>query len=396
MKLLYITLENLSLHKGSVVHVKEIVNGLRERGYHVGLVASSLNKDEKAVLFYNLNIIPSFILQLLKLKKQPYIASLVFLFVYLLRILPQYDIIYARDYHTVIAALFPRLLFRKKLVYEINGIANEEQKLKKDSFLNRILVFLIEKAERVATKYSERIVSVTPHIGTYLIENYKCASDKVIAIGNGVNTKYFYPVRDEVLLEKWRNKVGIAKEEIIIAFVGNLAPWQGVETLIEVAPLILKEVRNIKFLIIGDGILRKEFKTKVNRLGVSDHFIFTGMIQYENIPILINLADICVAPFISKRNRTTGVSPLKVFEYMACGKPIVCSRIEGLEFIEQKGVGRLISPEDVMSLQEGLIDLIKNPQKRIMMGNKGLQISREIFNWESRVIEIEKVLIELA
>jgi glycosyltransferase involved in cell wall biosynthesis len=396
MKILYITLENLSLHKGSVVHVKEIVNGLRERGYHVGLVASSLNKDEKAVLFYNLNIIPSYILQLLRLKKQPYIASLVFLFLYLWRILPQYDIIYARDYHTVIAALFPRLLFRKKLVYEINGIAHEEQKLKSHSILNHILVSFIRKAEKMATKYSERIISVTLHIGTYLIENYKCAPDKVIIIGNGVNTKKFYPIRDEALLEQWRNKVGITKEEIIIAFVGNLAPWQGVETLIEVAPLILKEVRNIKFLIIGDGILRKEFKAKVNRLGVSDHFIFTGMIQYENIPILINLADICVAPFISRRNRTTGVSPLKVFEYMACGKPIVCSRIEGLEFIEQKGVGRLISPEDVMSLQGGLIDLIKNPQKRIMMGNKGLQISREIFNWESRVIEIEKVLIELA
>ena len=103
------------------------------------------------------------------------------------------------------------------------------------------------------------------------------------------------------------------------------------------------------------------------------------MIEYEDIPILINIADICVAPFISKRNRTTGVSPLKVFEYMACGKPVVGSRIEGLEFIEQEGVGRLIPPEDVMSLQEGLIDLIKNPQKRIMMGNKGLQIAREKF-----------------
>lgn len=396
MKILYITLENLSLHKGSVVHVKEIVNGLRKLGHHVGLVASSLNKSEEADRFYNLNVITSFMLRLFRLKKKPYIAALIFLFLYLLRILPQYDIIYARDYHTVIAAFFPRLFFRKKLVYEINGIANEEQKLKKDSFLNRILVFLIREAEKMATKCSERIISVTPHIGTYLIENYKCTSDKVITIGNGVNTKIFYPIRDESLLEQWRKKVGIAKEEIIIVFVGNLAPWQGVETLIEVAPLLLREIRNIRFLIIGDGILKKPFEAKVNSLGVSDHFIFTGMIQYENIPILINLADICVAPFISRRNRTTGVSPLKVFEYMACGKPIVCSRIGGLEFIEQNGVGRLIPPEDVVSLQEGLIDLIKNPQKRIMIGNKGLQIVREKFDWELKSALIEKVLEELA
>src|SRR4030042_5852542 len=107
MRILYVTLENLSLHKGSVVHVKEIVNGLRKLGHHLGLIASSLNKSEEADCFYNLNVIPSFMLRLFRLKKQPYIASLIFLFLYLLRILPQYDIIDARDYHTVIAAFFP-------------------------------------------------------------------------------------------------------------------------------------------------------------------------------------------------------------------------------------------------------------------------------------------------
>jgi glycosyltransferase involved in cell wall biosynthesis len=396
MRILYITLENLSLHKGSVVHVKEIVNGLREAGHQVGLVAISLNKSEEANRFYNLNVMTSFMIRLFRLKKQPYIVSSIFLFLYLLKILPRYDIIYARDFHTVMIAFFPRLIFKKKLVFEINGIANEEQKLKSRSFLNRILVLLIQAAEKMATKHSERIVSVTPQIGVYLIQNYHCFPDKVKVIPNGVNTKKFHPIHDEALLLNWRRKFGILEEEIVIAFVGNQAPWQGVEYLIKVAPLILKEVRNIRFLIIGDGILRKTFKAKVNRLGVSDHFIFTGMIQYENIPILINLADICVAPFISRRNRTTGVSPLKVFEYMACGKPIVCSRIEGLEFIEQEGVGRLIPPEDVMSLQEGLIDLIKNPQKRIMMGNKGLQIAREKFDWELKSALIEKVLEELA
>ena len=146
---------------------------------------------------------------------------------------------------------------------------------------------------------------------------------------------------------------------------------------------------------MGDGLLRGSLEKRVSDSIYEKKFIFTGMIEYEEIPILINLADICVAPFISKRNRTTGVSPLKVFEYMACGKPIVCSRIEGLEFIEQEGVGRLISPEDVVSLQEELIDLIKNLQKRIMMGNKGLQIAHENFDWELKSALIEKVLKEL-
>jgi hypothetical protein len=70
----------------------------------VGLIANSLNKDGGAAHFYNLNIIPPFMLRLLMLKRQPHVVSLLLLFIYLIRILPQYDIIYARDFHTVIIA----------------------------------------------------------------------------------------------------------------------------------------------------------------------------------------------------------------------------------------------------------------------------------------------------
>jgi glycosyltransferase involved in cell wall biosynthesis len=369
MKILYITLEDLSLHKGSVTHIKEIVAGLQKRGHQVGLIG----RPWKSI-----------------------VLSSLFLLISLFGKLPQYDVIYARDYHTVILALLPRLFFRKKLVYEINGIANEEQKLKKDSFLNRILVFLIEKAERMATRCSDRIVSVTPQILSHLMTNSFYHPEKVEVIGNGVDIKKFRPIHNEALLGEWKERLGIRKEEIVIAFVGNLARWQGVNILIESAIRLLSRGERLKLLLVGDGPLKKELVRKVMGSVFSKEFIFTGMIRYEDIPILINLADICVAPFISRRNRITGVSPLKVFEYMACGKPVICSRIGGLEFIEAEGVGHLIEPEDVMSLQEALIDLIENPQKRIIMGNKGLQIAREKFDWESRVIEIEKVLIELA
>jgi glycosyltransferase involved in cell wall biosynthesis len=393
MKILYITLENLSLHKGSVVHIKEIVNGLREAGHQVGLVAISSEQPENADHFYNLNMMTCFISRLFRLKKQPHFVSSIMLFLYLLKILPQYDIIYARDFHTVIIALLPRIIFKKKLVFEINGIAHEEQKLKSHSILNRILVSFIRKAEEMATKYSERIISVTPHIGTYLIENYKCAPDKVIIIGNGVNLKKFYPIRDETLLEQWRKKVGISKEEIIIVFVGNLAPWQGVETLIEVAPLLLRKIRNIRFLIIGDGILKKPFEAKVNSLGVSDHFVFTGMVIYKEVPLYINIADICVLP---KKRLKSGYSPIKLYEYMACGKPVVASRVEGLEFIEEEGTGRLTEPEDIINLEKTLYNLIKEPQERLRMGGKGFQIARERFSWKSRVTQIEEVLKKMA
>jgi glycosyltransferase involved in cell wall biosynthesis len=179
----------------------------------------------------------------------------------------------------------------------------------------------------------------------------------------------------------------------VISFVGNLAPWQGIETLIEVAPLLSRKIGGIKFLVIGDGILKNEFKDKVDSLRLSDRFIFTGMVEYEQIPFYINIADICVLP---KRKLRSGYSPIKLYEYMACSKPVVASRVEGLEFIEEEGAGRLAEPGDAIGLEKALYDLIKEPQERMKFGQRGLKIARERFGWESKVTKIEEVLKGLA
>ena len=152
----------------------------------------------------------------------------------------------------------------------------------------------------------------------------------------------------------------------------------------------------MKLLLVGDGPVKAEVMRKVLQSGFEKKFIFTGMAEYEDIPLLINLADICVAPFILQRNRLTGVSPIKVFEYMACGKAVVASRLEGLEFIEDEGGGRLTEPENVADLEHTLEELIQHPRERIEMGVKGLRIARERFSWESRVTQIEEVLRKMA
>jgi glycosyltransferase involved in cell wall biosynthesis len=395
MRILYITLENLDLQKGSVIHVKEIVAGLRKLGHQVGLIACSWSGWERVDHFYNLHHL-SLLQRFLGLKRQPYFISSIFLFLHLLKILPGYDIIYVREYHTVTTAFFPRFIFGKKLVFEVNGLGNEEQKLKKHSVLNRISVFLIQRAESAATRYSDRIICVTPQLASYLIRHFNCDSRKVEIVSNGVNIENFCPVHDKALLAGWRMNLGIAQDERVVVFVGNLALWQGVNILVESGIRLLSKEEKLRILIIGDGILKADLMKRVLSSGLEKKFIFTGMMNYADIPILINLADICVAPFISKRNQETGVSPLKIFEYMACGKPIVSTRINGLEFIETEGVGRLIDPENVPALEGALHDLLKAPEKRINMGSRGIQVVREKYSWESKVAEIAKILGTLA
>ena len=393
MRILYITLENLSLHKGSVVHVKEVVAGLRKRGHQVGLIARASSKSVDTYPFYNIHYSVFFPLKFLGPTRKLYFISAVWLFIYLFKVLSQYDVIYVREFYASVIALLPRLLYHKKIIYEINGLANEEQKLKSRSIFNRTIVFLIKRAEKMAARNSDQIVSVTPYIARYLIKEFRCRPDRVKVISNGVNTKKFYPVHDKNLLSQWRERLNIGDGEILIVFIGNLAPWQGIEYLIQVAPFLLKEKKNVKFLIVGEGIWKDKYQMSVSELGLSDYFIFTGMVDHEQIPIYINIADICVLP---KRKLKSGYSPIKLYEYMACGKPIISSQAEGLEFIEEEGIGRVIDPENTVSFKEALKDLIQDQKKREAMGERALFIARKRFDWEIKVIEIEKVLKELA
>jgi glycosyltransferase involved in cell wall biosynthesis len=276
------------------------------------------------------------------------------------------------------------------LVFEVNGIANEEMRLRKDSLFNRIFVFFIKKAEKMATRYSEKLISVAPKIKFYLTENFGCAPEKIKVIPNGVNVKMFYPIHNSLSLVQWKNRLGIEAKDTVIAYVGNLAPWQGIDDLVEIAFHFLSKKKNVKFVIVGDGPLKSLLLKKVLSSGHDGDIILTGMLNHEEIPFIINLADICVAPL----KVVTG-SPIKVFEYMACGKPVVTSRIEGLEFIEVEGVGLLTSPEDIIGLGKALNELIEEPGKRTDMGQKGVQIVRERFSWESRVTEVEELLRKL-
>jgi glycosyltransferase involved in cell wall biosynthesis len=394
MKILYITLEDLSLHKGSVVHVKEVVKGLMKLRNQVGLIARASSSFESEVdRFYNLERGTVLSLRFLGIKRQPYLISSLFLFLHIILHLSQYDIIYARDFHTVIVAFLPRLILRKKLVFEMNGIANEEEKLRRHSMFRRLFTFCIEKAEWMAAFSADRIVAVTPHIASYLVDHFRCNPEIVEVVENGVDTEIFRTISDETVLKALRQRLGIGEKEVVVTFVGNLAPWQGMEYLIQVAPSLTKRLPSIRFLIIGSGVLEEKFQAEVQRSGMSDRFIFTGMVDYEKIPLYINISDICL---VLKRRLASGYSPIKLFEYMACGKPVLASRVEGLEFIEIEEVGLLTEPEDVTSIEKGLIELIETPQKRIAMGFKGRELAQEKFDWKLRVKRITEILEGLA
>jgi glycosyltransferase involved in cell wall biosynthesis len=264
-------------------------------------------------------------------------------------------------------------------VVEVNGLVLDELKVNNSkSFAYRIFSYLALRSEKLNYRYCNRIVSVTDKLRDELVSLYAVSEDKIFVINNGANTDLFKPLdREQVKAE-----LGLERSKTYVCFVGHLAAWQGVEFLIHASPLILDKCPDVRFLVVGDGAMKNKLLKITSELGLLDKFIFTGRVPYESVPLYINAADICVAPFIKGRNSKIGLSALKTYEYLACGKPIVASSIPGVkDLIELSGGGISVSPEDPEELAVAVIKLILNENARALMGEKGRKYVVENHSW---------------
>jgi glycosyltransferase involved in cell wall biosynthesis len=265
-------------------------------------------------------------------------------------------------------------------VVEVNGLVLDELQVNNSkSFEYRVFSHLALRSEKLNYRYCNRIVSVTDKLKDELISLYSVPEDKIFVINNGANTDLFEPMDQK----RVKTELGLEKSKKYVCFVGHLAAWQGVEFLIYAAPFILEKCPDVRFLVVGDGAMKNKLLEITSELGLLDKFIFTGRVPYERVPLYINAADICVAPFIKGRNSKIGLSALKTYEYLACGKPIVASSIPGVkDLIEFSGGGISVSPENPEELANAVVELILNESTQALMGKRGRKYVVENHSWK--------------
>jgi len=316
-----------------------------------------------------------------------------------------FDVLYTRNPNFgFLAGLFCKSRC-KTLVYELNGIPEDESSLIKSRCgedkslqegitVNLSRYFSSAKARlkvsvlKKALGLSDRIIAVTPGIKANLESAYNIPGDKITVVPNGANTSLFKPLERAAC----RKELGLDPETPYVCFVGNLAPWQGVEYLVKAVPSILARHPECRFLIVGDGVMKNELLNLSGELGVADRFVFTGVVAYGRVPVYINASDICAAPFILARNAKIGLSPLKLYEYMACGKPVVASAISGVaDVLEASEGGIPVPPENPEALAEAISKLLENKELRTEMGSKGLSYVTENYSWHSVAKQVDGV-----
>jgi len=209
-----------------------------------------------------------------------------------------------------------------------------------------------------------------------VLETEGISPRRSFVVPNGVNGSVFHPG-----VAPKRDEIPIVKEDtIVIGFTGSLHPWHGVDVLLEAFDLVRQKAQNVALIVVGDGVEMAFLRGIVEDRKMGDWVWFTGSVNHSCIPAYVSGFDIAVAPYREKN--PFYFSPLKVYEYMAMGKPVVASSLGQLrDLFGDREAGILVDADDPKALAEGLLMLVGDRGKRLALGEGGRRRAVEGHLW---------------
>jgi glycosyltransferase involved in cell wall biosynthesis len=190
---------------------------------------------------------------------------------------------------------------------------------------NKLLVFPTKLMERFVYTFADRISAITPNLVDYTIQ-HGAKPDNCSYLPTGADADmFFYQPKDEQLLKQ----LGLNNHDLILLFSGTLFHFSGLREIICNIPHNLSQMPNLKLLLVGGGEQYDELKQLVIELGLQNCVIQTGFVDYRDVPRYVNLADICINPF--EINEITNIIfPSKIYQYLACEKPVLATKLKGM------------------------------------------------------------------
>jgi len=221
----------------------------------------------------------------------------------------------------------------------------------------------------------DRVVVLTEGLRDLVVGRYRVASERVMVLPSGTDTGLFVP-QDTAAC---RRRIGLAPDRDYIGFVGSFYRYQGLQCLLDAMAIIKRTVPSVHLLLVGDGEAAPELKQQADRLALNPGITWAGRISYLEVPTWIGAMTLCVAPFRGDRGET---SPVKIFDYLACGKPVIASAIPSVSatFVQEAGVA-LVPPDDPAALAHAMLVLLNDQDRQARMAALGRRFVVQGFSW---------------
>jgi glycosyltransferase involved in cell wall biosynthesis len=260
-------------------------------------------------------------------------------------------------------------------VLEVNAPLVEEQR----RFRELVHVAAAVSVSRSALSHADTVACVSQPVADWASAN-GARPGHVLVEPNGVDPARITPSE--------RPLTRAEATTFTIGFVGTLKPWHGLEILLDALEPLMVSDRSWRLLLVGDGPLAEQIASRLDAAGLSDRAELTGAVEPADITSHLHRMDVACAPYPA--DGSDYFSPLKVYEYLAAGLPVVASDVGQIPAALDHGrLGRLVRAGDAGALLAALVELRSDTVERNRLSDAGRKAVLVHHTWQAVV---ERVL----
>jgi glycosyltransferase involved in cell wall biosynthesis len=378
MRFFYLCYENLQEHRGGTRHVTEVVRQLALLGHEVELFVPApppAGVFDRGVRIHVVPVPPIRIAAWVVF----YVFSALAMGMSGLRRRP--DVLYVREMAYNLCPFAAARLLGCPLIVEVNGSLMDEMRL---FGAGAVEIGLTRVTQWLTFQEADRIVAVAEGLGEQMAALYDVPREKIAVIPNGTDPDRMRPAD----LAESQRAIGLTPGPVV-GFVGSCYPYHDIDMLIRAAPAILNACPDTRFVVAGDGYMRSAWMARAREEGLGRHFLFPGRIPYDRVPTYIAAFTVCIALFT---HQSKG-SPMKLYDYMACGRPAVATDQKGTgDVVRAHRAGLTVAPGDVQALAGAVVRLLNDPSLCAEMGRNGRQAAERYFTWRRAAADIVRVV----
>lgn len=271
------------------------------------------------------------------------------------------------------SAVFLSRKLKAKMIFNVSDLWPESAE-KLDLVTNKFFLSLAYKLEAWCYKNATLITGQTQGIVKDI--NHRFPNANTYWLPNGVDLLYFNP---DAVKSSWREDNGFAQNDLLMLYGGIMGHAQGLETILNAAKKMEKH-QHLKFIMLGDGPVKKDLVTLKEQLGLSNVFFFPS-VQKTQMPLITKAVDATIVP-LRKLPLFEGAIPSKIFENLAMRNPVILG-VQGEAkdlFVNEGDCAVAFEPENVDELCEVLHKIINQSINLAQLGNNGRQYVERKFN----------------